>query len=119
MRKVLLIAGLLAVVSCEEKEIKQQENWVRIDPEVVKLDCVRELWVIRHGDFVDIAICRGDSVTGYDEAYNFFGLDSNEVKNILNVLEDKSSVNINQLKNALRERLELDRVVYETSLKTN
>jgi uncharacterized lipoprotein YajG len=115
MKKLVILAGFLMLAACKEKKAKQS-NWVEINPEIVRLDSVRELWVIRHDSFVDIAIRNGDEITGYDEVNNFFGLNTNDIKSILSVLENKNSVNINQLKKALNERLEWDRAVYEINL---
>jgi hypothetical protein len=109
--------GMFMMASCKEEEIREGDSWIEINPEVMKLDSIRDLWIIRYGSFVGIAVRDGDSIIGYDELDNFFGLDSNDVKCILNVLKDKNSVDVDRLKNALRGRLEWDRVVYELNVK--
>jgi hypothetical protein len=112
VNKFMVIASLLIVASCGNVE-EDEDGLVEIHPQIISMDSVRYLWIIHNGNFVDVAIRQGDSVMAYDERDNYFLLDSSEIKRILRILEGKSSVDIDHLKERLNERLELDRAYGE------
>jgi hypothetical protein len=113
MNKFMVIASLLIIAACGKVEEDDDENWIEIHPQVIRMDSVRYLWIIHNDNFVDIAIRQGDSVMAYDERDSYFLLDSSEIKTILRVLEGKSSVDVDHLRMKLYERLELDRAYGE------
>lgn len=110
-KKIMLIAGLFTMVACKEKEIKHRNDYVcsysilEIPGRKPKL-----LYVEQENGLTSFLIEKNGKVTKYEEAHNFHPLDSNEVKLLIKwVKDDTIRPVISNFKNALMERLELDR----------
>lgn len=117
MKKIMLIAGLLTMISCKEKEVKHEGKEVycctysilEIPGRKPKL-----LYVEQENGLTSFLLEKDGKVIKYEEAYNFYPLDSNEVKLLIKwVKDDTTHPVISNLKNALLERLELDRTYDE------
>lgn len=122
MKKIMLIAGLLTMMSCKEKGVKRHQNnseyccsysILEIPGRKPKL-----LYVEQENGLTSFLMEKNGKVVKYEEAYNFHLLDSNEVKLLIKwVKDDTAHPVISNFKNALMERLELDRTEYEMTIK--
>lgn len=122
MRKILLlVAGVLTMVACKEKEVKHQN-----DNEYCGIYSTLEIpsrkpesiYIEQEYGLISFRLEKNGKVIKYEEMYNFYPLDSNEVKLLIKwVIDDATNPVVSNFKNALMKRLELDR--YEKTLNNN
>lgn len=115
MKKILLVvAGLLTMVSCGEKEVKQHRNKNEYHSTYTIMEIPGRkpnlLLIEQEDGFISFRMEKNGISVKHMERYNFELLDSNEVKLLIKWVKDDTTDHvISNFKNALMKRLERDR----------
>lgn len=118
-KALLLVAGVLTMAACKEKEVKHHDYEYCCSYSILEIPGRKPklLYVEQENNLTSFLMEKNGKVVKYEEAYNFHPLDSNEVKLLIKwVKDDTAHPVIFNFKNALIERLERDRTEGEMTI---